>query len=67
MKSATQGGHSILYAGLSPEFEGQSGTYTDNSQVSEPSQQAKNPSWQKFMWDSSLKLTGLETFIDEKE
>ena len=67
MKTAAQGGHSILFAGLSKEFEGQTGQYTDNSQVNDPNPVAMDLSWQQKMWDMSLKLTGLKTFIDEKE
>ena len=67
MKTAAQGGDSILYAGLSPEFEGQTGQYTDNSQVISPHSAAFDLTWQKRMWDMSLELTGLKNFIDGRE
>ncbi len=65
-KNAFQGGETIVYAALSPEIEGDSGMYLDNSTAADPCAFCLDDENQKKLWDYCNKELGIDNFGDGK-
>ena len=64
MKTASQGGDSIVHAALSPDLESKGGTYIENTHVKAASSFSSDTMKQKMLWDRTCAMLGIEDFFN---
>ncbi|XP_024986014.1 short-chain dehydrogenase TIC 32, chloroplastic-like isoform X2 [Cynara cardunculus var. scolymus] len=57
VKDISQGAATTCYLALNPKVNGVTGKYFSDSNLTEPSERAKDPALAKDLWDFSLRLT----------
>lgn len=63
MKTPKQGGDTLVHAALSPELDGKSGLYLENSKIRTPSGYSRNIENQVKMFKASCQLCGIQEFF----
>lgn len=63
MKTASQGGDSIVHAALSADLEGKGGCYIENTHVKRGSSFVNDTMKQKTLWDRTCAMLGIEDFF----
>jgi hypothetical protein len=62
MKSAKEGGDSVLYAALSSDLEGAGGLYLENSRPHTPSSFVRDPEVQAKTWHVTCNMLNVREF-----
>ena len=62
MKTAPQGGDTVVYASISPEIEGEGGLYLENGRPRTPSSFVRSLENQVKLWKTSCQQLGIGEF-----
>ena len=63
-KTSEQGAQTTIYCAVSEDMEGVSGKYLRDCHIVDPSKASQDDDMAKKLWEVSLKLVGLEKFIN---